>query len=137
MKTRPFLFALFFAVAAPATLPAADAPTSVVTKIFQHDDPEQKDKEVIVVRIEMAPGAASSAHSHPGMVTGYVESGTLEFQIEGGPLLTLKKGDTFFEPPGSKHLISRNPDKSERTVAIAFIIHPKGLPVSSPLNDHD
>lgn len=133
MNPRLLLAAISLAVAVPRSLSAADAPASVVTRLFQRDHPEQKDKEVIVVRIELAPGASSPAHSHPGMVTGYVETGTLEFQIEGGPLLTLKKGDTFFEPPGSKHLVSRNPHATEKTVAIAFIINPKGGPVSAPL----
>lgn len=137
MKRRLLLAVVGLAVFAPLSLGAADAPASVVTRIFQRDHPELKDKEVIVVRIELAPGAASPAHSHPGMVTGYVESGTLEFQVEGGPLLTLKKGDTFFEPPGSKHLISRNPSTTDKAVAIAFIINPKGVPVSAPLHGHE
>ena len=70
------------------------------------------------------------------MVTGYVESGTLEFQIKGAALKTLKKGDTFFEPPGIHHLVARNPDTAVTAVVIAFVENPKGAPVSTPLEEH-
>lgn len=48
----------------------------------------------------------------------------------------LKKGDTFFEKPGSHHLIACNPDKAEKTVVIAFVINPKDIPMSEPLHGH-
>jgi len=111
---------------------ADDAPVTI-TELFRHDHPELADKEVIVKRIELKAGAAAPAHMHPGMVTGYVESGTLEFQIKGEALKTLKTGDTFFEPPGSHHLVARNPDPAAKTVIIAFVINPKGSPLSVPL----
>ena len=79
---------------------AADAPVSI-TELFRRDHPELADKEIIVKRIELGPGASAPPHVHPGMVTGYVETGALEFQLKGGPLLKLKAGDTFFEPPGT------------------------------------
>jgi len=79
---------------------------------------------------------AAPPHAHPGMVTGYVEAGVLEFQLKGGPLLKLKAGDTFFEPPGSHHLVARNPDATMRTVIIAFVENPKGAPLSTPIDDH-
>ncbi len=118
------------------SLSQAEQPPVVITEVFKKDHPEQKDKEVLVMRIDLGPGIAAPAHMHPGMVTGYVVSGTLEFQIEGGPLLTLKGGDPFFEPPGSKHLVARNPSATERVLIIAFIINPKGQEYSQPLMKH-
>jgi quercetin dioxygenase-like cupin family protein len=112
---------------------AADNSPVTITEIFKQDHPEQADKEIIIKRIELKPGAADVPHAHAGMITGYVESGTFEFQLKGGPLKTLKAGDTFFEPPGSHHMVARNPDPSSKTVVIAFIVNPKGTPVSTPL----
>ena len=107
-----------------------------ITEIFKRDHPQLADKEIIVKRIELKPGASAPPHVHPGMVTGYVESGTLEFQIKGEALKTLKKGDTFFEPPGTHHLVARNPDSAVTAVVIAFVENPKGAPVSTPLEEH-
>lgn len=104
----------------------------VITKLFQRAHPEAADREVIVQRIELEPGASAKPHVHPGMVTGYVVSGELEFQVAGEPLLKLKAGDTFFEPPGSQHLVARNTGK-EKTVLVAFVINPKGQAVAQPL----
>ena len=118
------------------TAAAAEEPPVTITELFKRAHPQFADKEIIVKRIELKPGASAPPHVHPGMVTGYVETGTLEFQIKGEELKTLKKGDIFFEPPGSHHLVARNPDRSEKVVVIAFVENPKGAPVSTPLEGH-
>lgn len=122
--------ALLLGLAANA---AEEAPVTI-TEIFRRVHPERADKEIIVKRIELKPEASAPAHVHPGMVTGYVERGTLEFQLRGGPLQTFKAGDTFFEPPGSHHLVARNPDPTAKTVVIAYVENPKGAPLSTPLD---
>ncbi len=122
---------------AGGTIRAADEAPVVITEIFKRDHPEAAGKEVLVKRIELKPGASAPPHVHPGMVTGYVETGTLEFQLKGEALKSLKAGDTFFEPPGSHHMVARNPDATARTVIIAFVVNPKGAPLSMPLDTHD
>ena len=133
MKTRMQIVIALIALAFGGLAIAADEAPVTITEIFRRDHPELADKEIIVKRIEMKPGASAPPHVHPGMVTGYVETGTLEFQIKGEALKTLKAGDTFFEPPGSHHLVARNPDPAAKTVVIAFVVNPKGAPVSTPL----
>ncbi|MCW1914131.1 cupin domain-containing protein [Luteolibacter sp. GHJ8] len=113
---------------------AAEEPVKI-TEIFKREHPDQADKEILVKRIELQPGAEAPPHVHPGMVTGYVESGKLEFQLKGGPLLKLKTGDTFFEPAGSHHMVAKNPDNATKTVIIAFVVNPKGAPLSTPLEN--
>jgi quercetin dioxygenase-like cupin family protein len=107
-------------LASIALAAAAEEPVKI-TEIFKRDHPDQPDKEILVKRIELQPEASAPPHVHPGMVTGYVESGKLEFQLKGGPLLKLKAGDTFFEPAGSHHMVAQNPDPSTKTVIIAFV----------------
>lgn len=126
------LLALVFGVAANA---AEETPVTI-TELFKRVHPERADKEIIVKRIELKPGASAPAHVHPGMVTGYIETGTLEFQLKGEPLKTFKAGDTFFEPPGSHHLVARNPSATAKTVIIAYVENPKGAPLSTPLEEH-
>ena len=133
MKTALRLTAALLSLALSIVAYAADEAPVTITELFKRDHPELADKEILVKRIELKPGAAAPPHMHPGMITGYVESGTLEFQIKGEALKTLKTGDIFFEPPGSHHLVARNPDTTVKTVVIAFVINPKGAPLSKPL----
>lgn len=135
MKLSPIrLAALALASAFPCVNATAadDSPVSIV-EIFRRDHPEQADKEVLVKRIELKPGAVDVPHVHTGLITGYVESGTFEFQLKGESLKTLKAGEIFFEPPGSHHIVARNPDKSSKTVLIVFVVNPRGAPLSTPL----
>ena len=118
-----------------AGISRAEEPPATITQIFKKDHPELADKEIQVNRIVLQPGVAAPAHVHPGMVTGYIESGTLEFQLKGEELKTLKTGDTFFEPPGSHHMVAKNPSSTDKVVIIAFVINPKGAPLSTPLEE--
>ena len=67
-------------------------------------------REMRISVTERAPGNASSPHRHPGHHTfGYVLEGTYEVQVDDGPVRQLRAGQSFYEPPGSLHAISRNP----------------------------
>ncbi|HEY1084165.1 MAG TPA: cupin domain-containing protein [Prosthecobacter sp.] len=125
--------AALLAFALTSAAPAADPSPVDISVIFKKAHPEAADKEVVVKRIELQPGASAPPHMHPGMITGYVVSGSLEFQLKGEPVQKLKAGDTFFEPPGSHHILAKNPDPSAKTLIIAFVINPKGAPLSVPL----
>jgi len=61
------------------------------------------DQEVIQVRVDLAPGVAFPAHSHPGVEIAYVIEGLLEYRLEGKPPVTLKAGDVLFIPAGAVH----------------------------------
>jgi quercetin dioxygenase-like cupin family protein len=43
------------------------------------------------VRVDLAPGAAFPKHTHPGEEVIYVFEGTLEYDVEGKPPVTLAK----------------------------------------------
>ena len=38
---------------------------------------------------------------------------------------TLKVGDTFYEPTGCLHRVSRNPSKKGKTRVLAVVLHPR------------
>lgn len=135
MKTSRFLATFLASLTLSLSILNAEEPPVTITEIFRQAHPELKDKEIVVKRIELQPGVAAPPHVHPGMVTGYVQQGQLDFQIKGGPLLHLKAGDTFFEPAGSVHLIAKNTG-TEKTILIAFVENPKGAPLSTPLEEH-
>lgn len=72
----------------------------------------------------MAPGVAPGAHTHNGPVFGSIESGAVEFQVEDGPELTLRAGDTFYEPAGT--VISRFDATDEGVVFLGYFLLAEG-----------
>jgi len=67
-------------------------------------------REMRISVTERDPGNASTPHRHPGHHTfGYVLEGTYEVKIDDGPVRQLKAGESFYEPPGALHAVSRNP----------------------------
>jgi quercetin dioxygenase-like cupin family protein len=67
-------------------------------------------REMRISLTERDPRNASTPHRHPGHHTfGYVLEGTYEVKIDDGPVRQLKAGESFYEPPGALHAVSRNP----------------------------
>jgi quercetin dioxygenase-like cupin family protein len=67
-------------------------------------------REMRISVTERDPGNGSAPHRHPGHYTfGYILEGTYEVKIDDGPVRQLKPGESFYEPPGSLHAVSRNP----------------------------
>ncbi len=60
-------------------------------------------REVVQVRVDFAPGVAFGRHAHPGAEVAYVLEGTLEYQLDGAPPVTLKTGEALFIPAGTIH----------------------------------
>jgi quercetin dioxygenase-like cupin family protein len=84
-------------------------------------------REVIQVRVDFAPGVAFPNHSHPGEEIAYVLEGSLEYQFEGKPPVTLKAGDALFIPAGTNHT-AKNVG-SVNAVELATYIVEKGKPL--------
>jgi quercetin dioxygenase-like cupin family protein len=84
-------------------------------------------REVVQVRVDFDPGAAFGRHRHPGEEIAYVIKGTLEYQIEGRPTVTLRAGDVLFIPAGTIHA-ARNVG-SDNGAELATYIVEKGQPL--------
>jgi quercetin dioxygenase-like cupin family protein len=84
-------------------------------------------REVIQVRVDLAPGVAFPAHSHPGEEIAYVLEGLLEYQLEGQPPVTLKPGEALFIPAGTKHS-AKNVGTSNAAELATYIVE-KGRPL--------
>jgi quercetin dioxygenase-like cupin family protein len=84
-----------------------------------------KETKVTVVEVTMGPGQAGKPHRHPGPVIGYVLEGEYEWAIDDQPAKTLKAGNTFFEPTGCLHRVSKNPAAKGNTRVLAVVLHPR------------
>ena len=70
---------------------------------LQRHDLSVPGREVVQARVELDPGVQFPKHWHPGEEIIYVLEGSLEYQVEGKPSVTLKAGDVFFIPAGTIH----------------------------------
>jgi quercetin dioxygenase-like cupin family protein len=84
---------------------------------------EGKKSKATMVELTLEPGQAGTPHRHPGPVFGYVIEGEYEWAINDLPARTLKAGETFYEPTGSLHRVSRNAGKT-RTRVLAVLLVP-------------
>lgn len=78
--------------------------------------------------IEVAPGACSGRHTHPGIDSGYVIQGDLVLKIDGKPEQTFKAGDSFETSPQTIHDAC---SVSGNKLIDTFVIE-KGKPLASP-----
>ena len=47
----------------------------------------------------------------------------------------LNAGDTYYESPDDIHVVSRNPSTTMGAKALIFIVHEKGMPLSTPVKN--
>jgi quercetin dioxygenase-like cupin family protein len=84
-----------------------------------------KKAKATMVEVTLAPGEVEAAHRHPGPAFGYVIEGEYEWGINDEKPKVLKAGDTFYEPTGCLHGVSRNPSKKNKARFIATVLHPQ------------
>src|SRR4051812_30968692 len=99
-----------------------------VTQLPQRDIMEKLDGKAAsatVVEVPFKPGQKDSPHRHTGPVFGYVLEGEYEHAINDDRVKTYKAGDTFYEPSGCVHRVTRNPSKKAKTRLLAVILHPR------------
>jgi quercetin dioxygenase-like cupin family protein len=86
-----------------------------------------KDAAVTMVEVSFGPGGAGTSHRHPGPAFVYVVEGTYELGIDDQPTKIYKAGESFQEPSGCLHRVSRNSASSGNTRLIAVVLHPRGV----------
>jgi quercetin dioxygenase-like cupin family protein len=83
--------------------------------------------EAVQVRVDIDPGVAFPKHTHPGEEIIYVLAGSLEYEIEGKPPVTLKAGDVLFIPAGTIHA-AKNVGNETASELATYVVE-KGKPL--------
>lgn len=109
----------------------AGSPLDKVEPIASYPLPNVPGKRVTVVRVFYGPGGFTPAHRHAGSATAYVTKGEIRSQLGGGQLQTFQVGQSFFEPPGSTHLVSANASHSEPAELIAVFVADEGAQLTT------
>src|SRR5262245_52127128 len=88
--------------------------------------------EVEMMTVEYGPGGADPIHRHDAQAFVYVLEGTVEMQVKGGELVTLKPGQTFYEAPDDVHIVGRNASKTKPAKFVVMLIKKQGAPALIP-----
>jgi quercetin dioxygenase-like cupin family protein len=107
------------------------ATQNVVEPIGSYALPNVAGKRVTVVRVFYGPGGFTPPHRHAGSVTAYITKGEIRSQLGGGPVETFKVGQSFFEPPGTTHLVSANASTTEPAELIAVFVADEGAQLTT------
>jgi quercetin dioxygenase-like cupin family protein len=132
MKTHRIITAVAaLLVATSLTLSAAPAGEVSLGDIKRIDllrnDLSTAGREVIQVIVEFDQGRSAARHSHPGEELVYVIEGSIEYQLEGRPPVTLKAGDVLFIPHGTPHA-AKNVGTGKAAELATYIVE-KGKPL--------
>jgi quercetin dioxygenase-like cupin family protein len=126
MKTVRIMAAVLFA--SGLALHTAQAQLAGTRRVdLQRHDLSAQGREVIQARVEIDPGVTSPRHKHPGEEIVYVLEGSLEYQVEGKPPVTLKAGDVLFIPAGTIHA-AKNVGSGNGAELATYVVE-KGKPL--------
>ena len=123
------LLALSVGAGVGAMAIAHDRENAEAVKVLSARDVNEKldgkDAKATTVELSLEPGQAGRPHRHTGPVFGYVIEGEYEWAIDDNKARILKAGDTFYEPTGCLHRVSRNPSEKGKTRVLAVVLHPR------------
>jgi quercetin dioxygenase-like cupin family protein len=128
MKTTRIMALAVLLVASGLALHAAQVqqPGIKRTDALRHDL-SVPGQEVIQVRVDIPPGVLAARHSHPGVEIAYVLEGSLEYQFDGKPPVTLKAGEALFIRAGTIHS-AKNVGSGNGAELATYIVE-KGKPL--------
>ena len=127
-----FIAALGAAMLQPGAMTSASA-HETVKPVFATQLPNVPGNSLTAVLVSYQPGEKSPAHHHAGSVFAYVLSGAIRSQVStDGPVKVYKAGESFFEPPGSSHLVSENASDTEPASLLAIFVAPDDAKLTMP-----
>ncbi len=115
-------------IVASCDVPAQQAPIRRVD--LQRRDLSIPGREVVQVRVDLAPGVTAPGHTHHGEEAIYVLEGEFEYVVGDGPPLRLGAGDVLFVPAETVHS-ARNVGAGVASELATYIVE-KGRPLSTP-----
>jgi len=132
MTTTMHRVAAAVIVLAIAGAPAAYAEGDKVTPVRSEKLPNVPGKSLTAVVVNYAPGGKSASHHHAGSVLAYVLTGSIRSENSAtGPARVYKAGESFFEPPGSEHLVSENASTTEPASLLAIFVADDGAQLTT------
>jgi quercetin dioxygenase-like cupin family protein len=94
--------------------------------------------QIQIIEVRYAPGESSTPHSHPCPVIGYVLSGAVRMQVqpqgaaEPEPPRVYGVGESFYEDPNGRHLVSANASQIRPATFLATFVCDNPTALSVP-----
>jgi quercetin dioxygenase-like cupin family protein len=134
---RRFLCTAALATMSVFTASAHDASDdkSRVTLVYDQVLPNVPGKSIRGVLVEYAPGGFSPAHVHPksAFIYATVLEGAIRSQVNDGPVMTYRAGESFSEFPGDRHAVSANASTTEPARLLAvFVLDTEETTLTAP-----
>ena len=137
MMIRTLVVAAYAALALATISPAfAHDVGDKVTPNFEQATPNIPGKSLITVVVDYPPGAASAPHTHArsAFIYAYVVSGEIQSKVNEGKTRTYTAGQSWSEPPGASHPISRNASKTKPAKLLAvFVVDTDDKALTTPI----
>jgi quercetin dioxygenase-like cupin family protein len=128
MKTARIMTVAVLIVGSGLVLQVARAQQPGIKRTdLQRHDLSVPGREAVQVRVDFDPGAAFGKHRHPGEEIIYVIEGSLEYEVEGKPPMTLKAGEVLFIPAGTIHA-AKNVGSGNAAEIATYVVE-KGKPL--------
>jgi quercetin dioxygenase-like cupin family protein len=109
---------------------AAAQGAGIKRTVIEKADVSVENREAVVARVELEPGAVAGRHTHPGDEISYVLEGEGELLVDGEAPRKLKTGDAFVIPAGKVH-DARNTGAATMRLVGVYVVE-KGKPLGSP-----
>lgn len=104
--------------------------TGIKRTDLQRNDLSIPGREIVQVRVDIAPGVTAARHSHPGEEIVYAIEGEMEYRVDGKPPVTIKAGEVLFIPYGTVHAV-KNVGSGNAAELATYIVE-KGKPLVVP-----
>jgi quercetin dioxygenase-like cupin family protein len=127
------LFVIVSALSAGSTPRAVGQEAGAEVKPVRAEKlPNVPGKTLTAIMVSYAPGGKSAAHRHAGSVFAYVLTGAIRSENSAtGPAKVYKAGESFWEPAGSRHLVSENASATEPASLLAVFVADDGAKLTT------
>lgn len=124
---------LVFGILALASAGWSPAFAEEIKPLFARDLPNLAGKSFTAVEVDFAPGSRAEPHRHgQAFVYAYVLSGAVRSQLAGAPAQIYRAGQSWFEPPGVRHLLTENVSPTTPARLLVVFIANTGEPLKTP-----
>jgi quercetin dioxygenase-like cupin family protein len=127
MKFRTILAVIAYFILAVVVstniLPASPWPREAILPAFKYLVANAPGKTITALVVDYTPGGKSPPHRHgSAFVVGYVLSGSIRSQINGGEQRVFHTGESWTEAPNDHHMVSENASETEPAKLLAIFV---------------
>jgi quercetin dioxygenase-like cupin family protein len=111
-----------------ALLAATAGAHETVRPLFHRALPNVPGKALVAMEVSFAPGAEAAPHTHPksSFIYAQVLSGEIVSAVDDAPPKVYRTGEFWYEDPGARHRVTRNPSKDKAATLLAVFVLDEG-----------